>query len=185
MSDKIKKLSFLLLFSFLIISCSGISEKKLAGTKWTNKDGTVICHFTSRNTIEITFSGIIKKYWYYVEGNEIKITCRDDYSQSIITFINDELIIKPEVVNGTVTSDIKLSPSTGRIQDIAQDQGKSLNVQPAENQPAAGQVSESNTGIPADNSRTNNEANSKDMTLQVQPVKPLKPIIPNQTDQKQ
>ena len=81
MIDKLKQSLLIIFFITSLISCSAISENKLAGTKWRSNDGNIHCDFTSRNTIEINYNNTQKDFLFYIEDDKIKITNRGDYSQ--------------------------------------------------------------------------------------------------------
>ncbi len=112
------KLLFLFIISISGISCSGISNEELVGTKWTDNESSIYCDFTSENNIDIMYNKITNNYLFYIENDKIIITNKSNYSQYVIENKNGELFFDSEIVNSIPKTIIKLHKITVNIIQI-------------------------------------------------------------------
>jgi hypothetical protein len=145
----LSKNNVLLLTIFIVgISCSEISKKNLAGTKWTNEENNIYFDFTSGNTVDIIYNGIIDEYIFYTENDKVTITNKSNYSQYIIEYKKGTLLFDSEIVKIMPKTIIKLHktkeiPIINNPSDLRTNQSNNLpanqpnNIQPnqPENQP--------------------------------------------------
>lgn len=102
MYDKQSFSKFILFIFIFIMSCDS-SENNLVRTVWETSDGKIVCKFTSKNTLEIKYNNIQKKFLFYQVGKDIRITNIDDYSQHVIKIKDNKLIMDSEGFSGLKT----------------------------------------------------------------------------------